>query len=130
MPENSREIGEAQEKGDLRENAEYKAALERQDKLRAEATKLEEDLKKAVPIDPSKVRTDVVSIGTKVSVKDNSTGESIDYTILGPWDVDPEKNIISYASPLGKILLGKKIGDVAVLNKDRSFTIEKIERAI
>jgi transcription elongation factor GreA len=130
MPENSREIGEAQEKGDLRENAEYKAALERQDKLRAEATKLEEDLKKAVPIDPSKVRTDVVSIGTKVSVKDNSTGENIDYTILGPWDVDPEKNIISYASPLGKILLGKKIGDVAVLNKDRSFTIEKIERAI
>jgi transcription elongation GreA/GreB family factor len=49
---------------------------------------------------------------------------------LGPWNVDPEKNIISYASPLGKILLGKKIGDVAVLNKDRSFTIEKIERAI
>ncbi|GIX40651.1 MAG: transcription elongation factor GreA [Leptospiraceae bacterium] len=130
MPENSREIGEAQEKGDLRENAEYKAALERQDKLRAEATKLEEDLKKAVPIDPSKVRTDVVTIGTKVTLKDQTTGDIISYTILGLWDVNPDNNIISYASPLGKILLGKKPGEIASLSKEKSFIIEKIEKAI
>ncbi|MCS7205790.1 MAG: transcription elongation factor GreA [Leptospiraceae bacterium] len=129
MPENAREIGEAQEKGDLRENAEYKAALERQDKLRAEIKKLEEELKKVRPIDPDKIRTDLVSIGTKVTLKDHE-GNSLQYTILGPWDTDPELNIISYASPLGKSLIGKRVGDIAQLSSEKTFTIEKIEKAI
>lgn len=130
MPENSREIGEAQEKGDLRENAEYKAALERQSKLQAEIRKLEKDLSKAVPIDSSRVRIDVVTIGTKIYLKDNNTNENLFYTLLGPWDVNPEKNVISYASPLGKLFIGKKVGDIVNFGSEKSFTIEKIERAI
>lgn len=129
MPENAKEIGEAQEKGDLRENAEYKAALERQDKLRAEIKKLEEELKKVKPIDETKIRTDLVSIGTKVTLKD-SEGNIIVYTILGPWDTNPELNIISYASPLGKALIGKKVGDVARFSGEREFTIQSIEKAV
>ncbi|MFN3603812.1 MAG: GreA/GreB family elongation factor [Leptonema sp. (in: bacteria)] len=127
--ENAKEIGEAQEKGDLRENAEYKAALERQDKLRAEIKKLEEELKKAKPIDVTKIRTDLITIGTLVFLKDQD-GNSIQYKILGPWDADPEKNIISYASPLGKSLLGKKIGDKTEFGSEKIYTIEKIEKAI
>lgn len=129
LPENSKEIGEAQEKGDLRENAEYKAALERQEKLKLEIKTLEDELKKAVPIDPNKVTTKAVSIGTKVKLKDKETGEEIEYTILGTWDTNTNENIISYQSPLGKALLGKKIGETAS-NGPKSYIIEKIERAI
>ncbi len=129
LPENAKEIGEAQEKGDLRENAEYKAALERQDKLRAEIKKAEEQLKKARPIDSSKIRTDLVSVGTLVFLKDQE-GNTLHYKILGPWDADPEKNIISYASPLGKTLLGKKIGEKAEFGSEKIYTIEKIEKIV
>lgn len=129
LPENAKEIGEAQEKGDLRENAEYKAALERQDKLRAEIKKTEEELKKAKPIDVSKIRTDLVTIGTLVVLKDQE-GNTIHYKILGPWDADPEKNIISYASPLGKSLIGRKIGEKVEFTTEKVYTIEQIQKAI
>ena len=114
MPANSRAIGAAQEKGDLRENAEYKAAMEKQAQLQAEIQKVDAEVKRARAIDTSSVRNDVVSIGAKVSLN-TSAGEPVDYSILGPWDADTENNIISYVAPLAMSLMGKKTGDTAEL---------------
>ncbi len=129
MPENSREIGAAQEKGDLRENAEYKAALERQSSLQAEITRLDAELKKARIIKPESIRTDIVTIGSRVSVTD-SNGQSLVYSILGPWDADSEQGIISYLSPLGKSLLGKSVGQTASLEGGKTYTINRIEKGL
>jgi transcription elongation factor GreA len=129
LPENSREIGAAQEKGDLRENAEYKAALERQSSLQAEITRLDAELKKAKVIDPASIRTDIVTIGSRVSVTDAS-GRTLVYSILGPWDADTEKGIISYVSPLGRSLIGKSVGETATLDGGQSFRIDRIEKGL
>ncbi|PJZ68893.1 transcription elongation factor GreA [Leptospira perolatii] len=131
MPENSRDIGEAQERGDLRENAEYKAAMERQVQLQAQIKKLEQELKNAVVLDLSNVKTDRINIGTTVKLKNESSGESHSYSILGAWDADTEKHIISYQSPLAKSLLGKRVGDIAILNlggAETKFKVLEISR--
>ena len=90
---------------------------------------MDQSLKKAKVIDPGSVRTDIVTIGAKVTVK-NSEGESTEYTILSPWEADSEKNIISYISPLGKVLIGKKAGDRAQLESGAEYQIENIVRGI
>lgn len=129
LSDNSREIGIAQEKGDLRENAEYKAAMEKQSQLQAEIKTVDDELKRALVIEPSSVRTDMVSIGTKVSVKDEK-GSKLTYTVLGPWEADSERNIISYRSPLGFSLIGKKIGDIAAPSSGSKVEILGIEKAL
>ncbi|HMU84968.1 MAG TPA: transcription elongation factor GreA, partial [Leptospiraceae bacterium] len=126
MPANSRDIGEAQERGDLRENAEYKAAMERQTQLRAEITRVDEEIKKAMIMDAAKIRTDIVTIGTAVTVE--NAGEKTVYQILGPWEADAEHNIISYLSPLGRALIGKKVGESATLEGGSAFKVQKIEK--
>ncbi|MCX7882300.1 MAG: transcription elongation factor GreA [Brevinematales bacterium] len=131
IPENSRAIGEAMEKGDLRENAEYKAALEKQDQLKAAVARLESELAKAKVIEKSMVDTSIVDVGTKVTLK-TEDGKRVTYQILGQWDVDFEKNIISYLSPLGAALLDKQKGDVVEFsfgNERKIYTIESIEMA-
>ncbi|PJZ77333.1 transcription elongation factor GreA [Leptospira neocaledonica] len=131
MPENSRDIGEAQERGDLRENAEYKAAMEKQVQLQAQIKKLEAELKAAIVLDLSNVKTDRINIGTTVKLKNESSGEDQTYSILGAWDADTERNIISYQSPLAKSLLGKKVGDNASLNlggAETKFKVLQISR--
>ena len=122
MPANSRDIGEAQEKGDLRENAEYKASMERQSQLQAEISSISRELQKVRPIRSSEVHTDFVSIGSCVKVNSKPDGDEI-FTILGPWDVDSHKNIISYESPLAQVLVGKKIGEKASLDSKKEYTI-------
>lgn len=126
---NSKDIGEAQALGDLRENAEYKAAMERQSQLQAEITRVSDEVKRARIIDRASIRTDIVTIGSKVKVK-TPEGESVEYAILGPWDADAEKNVISYMSPLGKSLIGKKVGEAGTLEGSKKFTIESIAKAI
>ncbi|MCB1140834.1 MAG: transcription elongation factor GreA [Leptospiraceae bacterium] len=131
MLENSKDIGEAQEKGDLRENAEYKAAMERQQQLQAEVTKMDAELKSARIIDFSKVLGDRISVGAKVKLKDTENNEISEYSILGPWDADTEKNIISYLSPMGKALIGKRKGEIANLdfeNSHKAFEVLEISR--
>lgn len=110
IPENSLSIGEAMEKGDLRENSEYKAALEKQDQLKATLIKLESDLAQAQILDKSKVKTNRVDVGTKVTLNEEQDGE-VAYQILDQWAVNFDKGIISYHSPLGHTLLDKKVGD-------------------
>ena len=130
MPANSKEIGEAQEKGDLRENAEYKAAMERQTQLQAEILLINKELQKARVIRSGDIRLDVVSIGTRVKVKNESKNENESFMILGPWDVDTDKNIISYESPLAQALLGSKVGKKAKLDTGKSYAIVGIESAL
>lgn len=131
IPANSKAIGIAMEKGDLRENAEYKSALEKQDQLKATASKLESELNQAKIIDPSKVSTNFVDVGANVVLK-NQDGETESYSILGQWDVNFEKGIISYHSPLGRALLNKKKGDTLKFEFDgqvKDYEILDIRKA-
>ena len=129
MSENSKDIGEAQEKGDLRENAEYKAALEKQAQLQAEISKLSEELKRATIIEKRYIDITKVSVGTHVVLK-TEKNETKEYIILGPWDADSSKNIISYGSPLARALFSKKKGDkFSLIGIEEKVTIQDISIA-
>lgn len=106
-----REIQTARELGDLRENAEYKAALERRDQLTKKAEDIEEELKKASLITPEHLKDGEVTLGAKVSLENLDSGQEIAYRILGPWDANPDRGILSYKSPIGRSFLGAHEGD-------------------
>jgi transcription elongation factor GreA len=132
IPQNSKEIGEALAQGDLRENAEYKAAKEKQGLLSTSATKLQEEINRAQTFDPTTVTTARVSFGTTVTLKNEVEGKTETYTILGPWESNPEKGIISYMSPFGNAVLNTKEGDALnfVINERKcKYKVEKIEPA-
>ena len=131
MPANSKDISEAQEKGDLRENSEYKAAMEKQSQIQAEILRVSQELQKARTIRVADILSDRVSIGACVSLTVDM-GQDIEYSILGPWDADPDKYIISYGSPLARALIGKKLGDkVNFGEEDRHvYTIKAIRSAL
>ena len=111
IPANSREIALARSYGDLRENHEYKAAKEMQKVLMRRKEELESQLDRARGTDFSNARTDVVSIGTRVRATDLETQQSETFSVLGAWDSDPEKGIISYLSPVAQAVLNRKVGD-------------------
>ncbi|MBU1261592.1 GreA/GreB family elongation factor [bacterium] len=118
MPENIKEIALARSYGDLRENFEYKAAKERQKFLYAKLVKLRAQLAQIKVIRPEDVTTERVNIGTRVKLSQPSDREAIkEYTILGPWESDPDKGIISYLTVIGNGLLNKKIGDKVIIEK-------------
>ncbi len=131
IPQNSKDIGVAMEKGDLRENAEYKAALERQDLLNNTAAKLQSQLQEAQIFDESHIDVNSISFGTKVMLHNLITEEKEEYMILGPWESAPSQNIISYLSPLGTHLLNHKSGDelsFSINEKEFHYRVETIER--
>ncbi len=111
MPANSREIAVARSYGDLRENHEYQAAKEMQKLLLRRKAELETQLVRARGTDFAGARTDVVSIGTKVLATDLEANQPEHFAILGAWDSEPEKGVISYLSPVAQSLLNHKIGD-------------------
>jgi len=131
IPENSKAIAAAREHGDLKENSEYKMAKQDQQVLMAQKTLLERDLGRARVTDFKDASTEQVSAGTIVEVRNETNGQSTTYTILGAWDGDPEKHIISYKTALGAALLGKKKGErvrVKLGGNDEDFTILNILR--
>ncbi|HVV01039.1 MAG TPA: GreA/GreB family elongation factor [Verrucomicrobiae bacterium] len=111
IPANSKEIAIARSYGDLRENHEYKAAKEMQKLLMKAKSELESQLVRARGSDFANPRTDVVSIGTVVKVSNLETHQPDNYTILGAWDSDPDKNVISYLAPMAQSLLNRPVGD-------------------
>ncbi len=111
IPANSKEIALARSYGDLRENHEYKAAKEMQKLLMRRKAELETQLVRARGTDFANVRTDVVSIGTVVRANDMEANHPEHFTILGAWDSDPEKGVVSYLSPVAQSLLNHKVGD-------------------
>ncbi|HTB80464.1 MAG TPA: GreA/GreB family elongation factor [Opitutaceae bacterium] len=110
IPENSKAIAAAREHGDLKENSEYKMAKQDQQVLMAQKTLLEKDLAHARITDFQEATTEQVSVGSIVDLRDD-TGGKISYTLLGAWDSEPEKQLISYKTPLGQALLSKKTGE-------------------
>ncbi|MBN1648984.1 MAG: transcription elongation factor GreA [Spirochaetales bacterium] len=111
IPKNSKEIGAAIELGDLKENAEYKAGKEKQELLNITVGRLKEDLERAQIFNPKEISTGSISFGTVVVLTNTETGEDETYAFLGPWESDPENNIISYLSPFGAELRGHKKGE-------------------
>jgi transcription elongation GreA/GreB family factor len=118
IPENSKEIGVARSYGDLRENFEFKAAKQMQAVLMRRKSELEQMLHRARGTDFSNADTFQVSIGTIVTLRDIDSAQEESYSILGAWDGDPERRIISYQTAIGQALLGKKRGERVTLNTD------------
>ena len=132
IPENIREISAAREHGDLRENFEFKAAKEMQRVLGRRRAEMERDLALARGNDFANPDTAQVSIGTTVTLREASGGRLDVYTILGAWDGDPEKGIVSYQSALAQALMGRKVGEkleVPTEHGDRTAEIVAIEAA-
>ncbi len=129
IPENSKEIALARSYGDLSENFEFKAAKQMQAVLMRRKAELEQALHSARGTAFENPDTSRISIGTIVTLRDPDSGQEDTYTILGAWDGDPERHIISYQTAIGQALMGHKVGDVVTLNKDEgagSFEIISI----
>lgn len=107
MIENAREIEAARALGDLRENSEFKFAQERRARLQSEITTLSDQLKRARVITDQDIQNDEVGIGSIVELADQK-GNTLRYSILGPWDANPEENILSFHSKLAQAMLGRK----------------------
>jgi transcription elongation factor GreA len=107
-----KEILRAREHGDLRENAEYKAAKERQSFLQARIGQLQQRLAGLSLMNLDKIPRDKVGLGSTVSVRETGSGEEIVYDIVTPEEADPTQGRISPSSPIGKCLLGHEAGEV------------------
>ena len=133
MEEVRLEIGRALEFGDISENAELDAAREKQQRLAEQASRIQEELGRVALVDPSKVMTEKVVIGTRVVVKSDEGEET--YTILGPWDIgEHDPTIISHFSAVAKGLIGHSIGEVALVslpgNRSQTYEVLAIEQAV
>ncbi len=115
IPDNSRDIAEAASHGDLKENAEFKAAKESQRMLGRRRADLEREIMTARGTDFANPDTSRVGIGTSVSIKDTVSGETETYHILGAWDTVTEQNIISYKAAVSQAMIGKQPGDTVEL---------------
>jgi len=109
------EIRRAVELGDLRENSEYKAALERQQFVQARLGQLRQRLSKLSQIDVSQIPSDKVGLGSQVVVQDEKTGERENYSLVFGDSVEFEEGHVSMSSPIGKTLVGRSVGETVVL---------------
>ncbi|HVY68748.1 MAG TPA: GreA/GreB family elongation factor [Verrucomicrobiae bacterium] len=133
IPANSKEIAIARSYGDLRENHEYKAAKEMQKILMRRKSELETQLVRARGTDFATSKTDTVTIGVKVGLTDLQSRNPESYSILGAWDFDADKHIISYLSPMAQSILGKKVGDEVEFDHEGSrkrIRVDSIEAAL
>jgi transcription elongation factor GreA len=125
----ARQIAEAREKGDLKENAEYDAAKEAQGHHEAKVAQLETAIASARILDTKDIDLSKVSVLSKVKVLNHNTKKSIEYFLVSEKEADLKLGKISVTSPIGKGLLGKKIGEVveiSVPSGTLKFTIENI----
>jgi transcription elongation factor GreA len=122
-------IEEARAHGDLSENAEYHAAKERRGQVEASIGDLEDRVSRAQIIDPSTLSGDKIVFGATVTLLDDDD-KPVRYQIVGPYEADAKIGRISYASPLGKALIGRKVEEeveVTVPSGDRCYLVQKIE---
>ena len=132
IPENSRAIAAAREHGDLRENSEYKMAKQDQQILMAQKSQLERELQRARVTDFKDAPTDQVGIGSIIELR-HEDGTATRYTVLGAWDGDPANHIISYKTPLGAALLGRKVGEtvrVKTTGAEEAHTVVSVNRYV
>jgi transcription elongation factor GreA len=122
-------IEEARAHGDLSENAEYHAAKERQGQIEAQVYDLEDRLARAVVIDPTTLSGDKVVFGGTVKLLDEDD-KPVTYQIVGQTEADARVGRISYSSPLGRALIGRRVGEeveVTTPSGDKYYTIEALE---
>ena len=124
------EIRKAVEHGDLRENSEYKAALERQQFVQARLGQLRQRLSKLSQIDPSQIPADRVGLGSKVIVEDQRTGDRETYHLVFGDALEFEEGHVTMASPIGRALLGRAVGDIAQLRLPATVRTLKIVNLI
>ena len=129
-PKISREIGIARDHGDLKENAEYHAAKERQGMVEAHIKDIEDKLSRAEVIDPSKLSGDRVRFGAFVMLTNLDTDEETTYQIVGADEADLKNGTISVSAPLSRALIGKSTGDEVIVTLPggtRRYEIGSIE---
>ncbi|NIZ40498.1 transcription elongation factor GreA [Entomospira entomophila] len=132
IPRNSLEIGEAIKKGDLKENAEYISGKEMQNQLQMEVGRLQKDLEQARLFTAEQIDLSMIGFGVVVSLQPVEGKRKETYTILGPWESNPDKKIISYQAPFAMALLGKKVGEICefIINgRDYKYEILEISAA-
>jgi transcription elongation factor GreA len=112
-------IREAREFGDISENAEYDDAKNEQMMLEQRIAQLEERLRSAQVVDPKDISTDAVQVGSVVSVKDEKTGKSQKFTIVGSAEANPKESKLSNESPVGRALMGRKRNEVVSVQVPR-----------
>ena len=122
-PKNIKDIAEARAHGDLSENAEYHAAREKQSFLEGRIQELQSSLSLAEIIDPSKINQSRVAFGAKVKVSDVDADVEYEFTLVGTEEADVKSGKISITSPVARALIGKEVGDIAVV-KAPARTIE------
>jgi transcription elongation GreA/GreB family factor len=111
LPANAEAMRVAKDHGDLTENFEYHAARQRHEYLSARIASLSDELSRSRALDPARIDTSEVRVGTRVTLRESETGAARPATILGPWDSHPEEAIYSYQSEFAQSLLGKQLGD-------------------
>ena len=122
--ENAKEIEVACSHGDLRENAEFKAAIEKRSRLQSEMKLLSAQLNKARIITQRDIATDIVGVGVMVDCQ-GEDGSKETYTLLGPWEADPDKHILSFQSKLAQSLIGRRVGDTVSI-QGKNMTISNL----
>ncbi len=122
-PEVQERIKEARSYGDISENAEYDAAQDEKAELDEKISRLEELLNDAVVIEDEDIDTEFVGVGLTVKVRDLDEDFEEEYAIVGSSEIDPEKRYISSESPIGKQLVGKRVGDKAQIDIPDGATI-------
>jgi transcription elongation factor GreA len=120
------EIRKAVEHGDLRENSEYKAALERQQFVQARLGQLRQRLSKLSTVDVTQIPTDRVGLGSTVVVEDERTGTRETYNLIVADSMEMDEGHVSMGSPIGRALLDKSVGDTAILKLPTSVRRLKI----
>ncbi len=123
MIDNAKEIEEARALGDLRENAEYKAALERRSRLQSDLKSLAEQLSNVKILTKDIVMTDKAAVGTVVDITDKK-GKKQTFTILGPLEANVDKNILSFQSKLAKEIIGHSIGEKFSFNQNEYTVVD------
>ena len=121
-------IEEARAHGDLSENAEYHAAKERQGQVEMQISDLEDKVSRSTIVDPTTLSGEKIIFGATVTLLDDDE-KPVRYQIVGPYEADAKVGRISYNSPLGKALIGRKVEDeieVTVPSGDRFYVVQKI----
>lgn len=126
VPENVRAIEEARAHGDISENAEYAAAKERQSFIQGKIQEIENNLATSNVIDLKDLNGDKVVFGSTVVIMDVHNEKEEEYQLVGPYESDISQNKISVTSPIGKALIGRRIGDQAKVQTPRGIRILEI----
>jgi len=130
-PAISRQIAEARDKGDLSENAEYDAAKEMQGIVEAKIAQLKQLISSARFIDESQITTDSVQILNKVTIRNTKNNQKMTYTLVSESEANLKESKIAVNTPIGKGLLGKKVGDIAEIKvPNGTMTFEIIDIAL